>query len=267
MVDAIGQVHGPAGDGARIVSLVPSLTELLFDLGLEDQVVGRTAYCVHPRHRVGRVTSVGGTKKINLDRLRALAPTHVLVNIDETPKPLADALAADGISVIVTHPMEVRDNLDLYRLIGGIFNRAAAAAGLARAFEDASAALTTRAADWPERQVLYFIWKDPWMTVSADTYVARLLALARLRTAASDPAVRYPVIRPDEALIARVDWVMFPTEPFPFRAAHLDAFCRDFPAHAQKAVTVDGEMLSWYGSRAIAALDYLRDLGARLATR
>ena len=94
--DALGIHHPPADFPARIISLVPSITELLFDLGLGDQIVGRTHYCIHPAPDVAAIPSVGGTKKINYARLQALQPTHVILNIDENPRELADRLIADG---------------------------------------------------------------------------------------------------------------------------------------------------------------------------
>jgi ABC-type Fe3+-hydroxamate transport system substrate-binding protein len=123
ILDAAGVVHRPAGAGFRIVSLVPSITELLFDLGLGEAVVGRTAFCVHPRNRVKAVKSVGGTKKVNFSKLQRLSPTHVIVNVDETPRELAEDMARLGYEVVVTHPIDVRDNLGLYRLIGRLFAR------------------------------------------------------------------------------------------------------------------------------------------------
>src|SRR5512134_2564341 len=135
-LDAVGAEHRPiAADAARIVSLVPSLTELLFDLGLGERVVGRTVFCVHPAARVRSVPSVGGTKTINIEKQCQLRPTHVLVNIDETPRAIADELAAAGCTVVVTHPIEVRDNLALYRLLGNLFGRQEQAESLCRRFQ------------------------------------------------------------------------------------------------------------------------------------
>jgi len=254
--DAAGVRHEPA-PAARIVSLVPSLTELLFDLGLGDQVVGRTAFCIHPAGRVRAAKSVGGTKTVRLEKLRRLEPTHVLVNVDETPRALAQELAAEGWTVVVTHPIEVADNLPLYRLIGGLFDRVREAEELCRRFEDAHAALQQAAAAQPAQRVLYLIWKDPWMTVSRDTYVSRMLALAGLHTLPAVSEARYPVIALDEALLEACEQILFATEPFPFGERHLDQFRARRPAHADKARLIDGEMVSWYGSRAIAGLAYL----------
>jgi len=254
--DAIGRAHETAPDG-RIVSLVPSLTELLFDLGLTDRLVGRTQFCVHPNPAVNKVTSVGGTKKIDMEILRGLEPTHVLVNVDENPKEMADDLSAAGYDVVVTHPLTVADNRALYRLIGGIFGAAEEAERLETKFDAALDAVTSAAAGWPERRVLYLIWRKPWMTIAPDTYIADMLALANLRSLNTGSPDRYPEICLDAAILERVDDVLFSTEPFPFTEKHLDAFRREFPDHAAKARLIDAEMVSWYGSRAVPGLHYL----------
>ncbi len=265
IVDAAGRSHRPADGPARIVSLVPSLTELLFALELGDQVVGRTAFCVHPRDRVRALPSVGGTKRINREKLDRLRPTHVVVNVDETPRRLALDLAQSGYQVIVTHPIEVGDNLALYRLFGALFDRRREAEALCDRFASALAALTAAARTLRRRDVLYLIWSNPWMTVSSDTYIARMLALVGWRTVAGDAAIRYPTVELDAALLARTELVLFASEPFPFEETHLDAFRSAFPDHAAKAHLIDAEMVSWYGSRAIEGLGYLAAFARGLA--
>ena len=262
LTDAAGVTHAPAGEAARIVSLVPSITELVFDLGLEGNLAGRTAFCVHPEERVKRVKIVGGTKTVKLDKLFAVNPTHVIVNVDETPRELAEAIAARGARVIVTHPIETRDNVALYRLIGGVFGRTGEAEVLCADFEAAHGRIVEAAGALPRRRVLYLIWKDPWMTVSRDTYISRSLGLVNWRTACHDDEVRYPQVDMDEEFLDTCDLVLFASEPFPFTEAHLEEFRAAFPGHAAKARLIDAEMVSWYGSRAIAGLDYLRRLAA-----
>lgn len=261
LIDAAGCLHRPAGEAARIVSLVPSITELLFDLGLGQQVVGRTVFCVHPKGVVRRARSVGGTKQVNMDKLRALDPTHVIVNIDETPRRLADDIAALGCALVVTHPIAPEDNLALFRLIGALFGREDEAEALCQRFQSVLSALKAAAQGLPDQPVLYLIWKDPWMTVSPDTYISRMLALVHWQTiprATIDS--RYPTIDLNEAILAGCARVLFSSEPFPFTERHLQAFRQAFPAHAGKAALIDAEMVSWYGSRAIAGLHYLRQL-------
>jgi ABC-type Fe3+-hydroxamate transport system substrate-binding protein len=259
ILDAAGVVHRPPGAGFRIVSLVPSITELLFDLGLGEAVVGRTAFCVHPRNRVKAVKSVGGTKKVNFSKLQRLSPTHVIVNVDETPRELAEDMARLGYEVVVTHPIDVRDNLGLYRLIGRLFARERQAEALCVRFEAAFENLKMIARTLGERRVLYLIWKDPWMTVSRDTYISRMLALAGWRTIDAPGDARYPTLELTNDLLSTVDLVLFSSEPFLFKEHHLEAFRAGFAAHADKATMIDAEMVSWYGSRAISGLDYLGD--------
>lgn len=263
LTDATGTAHEPAGDSVRIVSLVPSITELLFDLDLGNQVVGRTAYCVHPKGRVKAVKSVGGTKTVRFDKLRALDPTHAIVNIDENPKAVADEIAAGGCKVVVTHPMEPRDNIALFRLMGGLFGRRDEAEALCARFEDAHARTEETAKTLAARRVLYLIWRKPWMTVSADTYIARMLGLVNWHNAGGDGEDRYPTVELTRPTLKDIDLVLFSSEPFPFKKHHLEAFAAKFPGTG--AAAIDGQMISWYGSRAIQGLDYLRDLARRLA--
>ena len=257
LIDAMGVEHRrlAADEQPRIVSLVPSVTELLCDLGLAERLVGRTGFCIHPAKTVRAIAKVGGTKDVNIDKIRKLAPTHLVVNIDENEKPTVELLAAFVPNVIVTHPLAPRDNLDLYRLLGGVFGAEAAAERLCAAFEREYAAL---AAPAPQRRVLYCIWQDPWMTVSRDTYIARMLALAGMaQWQAPGDVRRYPVFTWSDALVEEIDEVLLSSEPYRFTEAHVDAIERQT---GKPARLVDGEMMSWYGSRAIAGLRYLREL-------
>ncbi|MEQ9555413.1 MAG: helical backbone metal receptor [Rhodospirillales bacterium] len=258
LTDWTGRRHDPAPD-ARILSLVPSLTETLFALGLGDNIVGRTAFCIHPADKIKKVKSVGGTKQVNWQKVTAAAPTHVVLNVDENPKEMAEEMTARGIVPVVTHPIEPADNAPLIRLLGGVFGRDEAADDLAKNFEDSLAAIAV-ARPVTETRVLYLIWKTPWMTVGPDTYIARTLDLISWRTWAPLAAARYPEIDMTDAVLDNVDRVLFSTEPFPFTEDHLTAFRTDHPDHAAKAQLVDGEMLSWYGVRAAAGLSYLKDL-------
>jgi len=266
LTDALGFHHTPAARPARIVSLVPSITELLFALGLAEQLVGRTHYCIHPQPAVAAIPSVGGTKKIHYARLLALQPTHVILNIDENPRELAERLAGDGLEVIVTHPQAPEDNLALYRLLGGIFHREAAAERLAADFAQALAEL--RREVWPRRRVLYLIWRKPWMGVSRETYIAGMLALVGWETLPTVTEARYPLLELDRALLDAADLVLFSSEPYRFQPADLEAFARDYDCPRERLRLIDGEMTSWYGSRAIAGLAYLgrfaRDSGFSL---
>ena len=255
LVDALGVAHAPA-PGARIVSLVPSITELLCDLGLASQLVGRTGFCIHPAGLVAAIPKVGGTKDVNLEKIRKLAPTHVIVNIDENEKPTAEALAEFVPHVVVTHPLAPRDNLDLARLMGAIFGAGQQAEDWCAAFEAEYALLRSTPAG-PPRTVLYCIWQDPWMSVSHDTYIARMLGEIGWSVPALPDASRYPRFDWSSELVGRLDAVLLSTEPYRFTEAHADALEKQLGI---PVFLVDGEMMSWYGSRALAGLRYLREL-------
>ena len=212
----------------RIASLVPSLTELVVALGLRDQLIARTGFCIHPAALLGDVPKVGGTKDVNLSKLQRLAPTHVLVNIDENRRDTVEAIRAwpDAPRIVVTHPQRPDDNLALVDLMveqfgaqPGVRERAAA---LTQSLRD-ELALTQPGLRLP-RQVLYLIWRDPWMTVARDTYIARMLARIGWHTfpavtGGASGAARYPGLRGDEPWMADVEVLLLSSEHYRFVAS------------------------------------------------
>lgn len=262
LVDASGHRHQPHSGPARIVSLVPSLTELVCDLGLAGQLVGRTGFCIHPRATLKTIPKVGGTKDVNLARLRELAPTHVIVNVDENRRECVEEIAACVPHVIVTHPCTPEDNLPVYRLLGGIFGREAEAerlcADLAAALDDARAV----GASLPAEKVLYLIWREPWMTVARSTYISAMLGAVGWQTVPEADEPRYPAFEWDAPWLAGVARVFLSSEPYRFRDSHLAEVAA---ASGRPAALIDGEMASWYGSRAVAGLRYLTELRRTLA--
>ena len=261
----------PAQPAPRIASLVPSLTELVVALGLARQLVARTGYCIHPADSVHGVPKVGGTKDVNLAKLKGLRPTHVLVNIDENRRETVDAIQAwpadAAPQVVVTHPLGPEDNLALVAQLAACFGQVAGvrerAAALTAALQHEL--VQTRAEDWPEQRVLYLIWREPWMTVARDTSLSRMLSRVNLQTLPREHggetgAARYPVVTGTEPWLAQVQQVLLSSEPYAFGQQHFDEVRRLCPnAHVR---LVDGEMLSWFGARAIPGLRYLRDLAA-----
>ena len=247
----------------RIASLVPSLTELLFDLHLEECLVARTGFCIHPREKVSQIPKVGGTKDVNVEKLLVTKPTHVVVNIDENRKELVEELQRHPLNIVVTHPLTPDDNVALYREFGTLFERTREAASLITAYERARTDLTAAVADAQPRRVLYLIWKDPWYTVSRDTYVSSLLALANLHTIATTSSARYPILDAADAAWDDADCILLSSEPYAFRQKHADELARSLRTPRPIAL-VDGELLSWYGSRAIGGLRYLATLRSEL---
>ena len=254
--DSIGQQH-LAAPGARIVSLVPSITELLCELGLAPQLVGRTGFCIHPAETVQQIAKIGGTKDVNIEKIRKLAPTHLVVNIDENEKPTVDLLAEFVPHIVVTHPLAPEDNIPLARLMGGIFCAQARADAWCAEFSAELHALRAAPKGAPQR-VLYCIWQDPWMSISRDTYIARMLAEIGW-TIPELGAARYPRFDWNEELVSQLDQVLLSSEPYRFTEAHADALERQLGKPVQ---LVDGEMMSWYGSRALQGIRYLRGLAA-----
>lgn len=266
--DAAGTVHPPAAANARVVSLVPSLTELLVDLGLGTRLVGRTGFCIHPRPVVEAIAKVGGTKDVDVEAVRRLAPTHVVVNVDENRRETVEAIAAFVPHVVVTHPRRVADNVGLYRMLGALFGALPAAQALeARLAQALSAAREAIASSTPRPRVLYLIWRDPWMTVGPDTYVADALRLAGLEPVAPPAAERYPVVDPERFGPRHWDAVLLSTEPYMFRERHRAALEADGALGPGPVLLVDGEMTSWYGSRAIAGVQAMAVLGAEVRAR
>jgi hypothetical protein len=251
----------------RIASLVPSVTELVVALGLRPRLVARTGFCIHPAQALRDVPKVGGTKDVNVARLRRLAPTHVIVNVDENRLDIVEALRSFVPHVLVTHPCAPEDNHALVDQLADAFGSEPGVAARARALQERLAIelAATVPADRPLQRVLYLIWRDPWMTVARDTYISRMLARVNWQT---EPAVeggargaaRYPVVKGDEPWLGGVDRVLLSSEPYRFTAEHFPHAAALAPgARVQR---VDGELLSWYGPRAADGLRYLRALAA-----
>lgn len=260
--DALG-THHPPHAAPRIACLVPSITETLFALGLGDNVVARTGFCIHPEPQVRVVPKVGGTKDVNIAKLVEIEPTHVIVNIDENRKPDVDKIRRSIPNVIVTHPMSPEDNVLLFQLIGYVFYRRDRADELSRAFIHAMRDARETGARLAPETVLYLIWKKPWMTVSRDTYVSQMLATVGWKTQPIQAEKRYPEISDDDSVWQDVDRVLLSSEPYLFDDSHVDELNRRQPLR-RSAELINGEYPSWYGYRAIDGLRYLSRLRTAL---
>ena len=250
----------------RIASLVPSLTELLFTLGLSEHVVARTGFCIHPRDDVRRIPKVGGTKDVDIDALLAARPTHLIVNIDENRKETIESLRPFIPEIVVTHPLVPDDNLTLYREFGRLFNCTDEAARLTAEYSAARDDLEHATRNLRPLKVLYLIWKDPWFTVSRATYVSSLLACAKLDTLPISSAARYPILEAGDPAWDEADIILLSSEPYAFRQKHANDLVRS-SLMPRRIALADGELLSWYGSRAIGGLRYVKDLRTQIDTQ
>lgn len=255
----------------RIASLVPSLTELLLALGLKPWLVARTGYCVHPADQVADIPKVGGTKTVNLKKLRRLEPTHVLVNMDENTWPTVQALHEFVPHVLVTHPLSPQDNLVLFDQVteglpeDGAWQAALRERSVFWKQRIAQELALVRAQASPAQRVLYLIWRKPWMTVARDTYISRMLAEVNWRTwpevdGGLVGGARYPTLSGDEPWLANVQQVLLSSEPYAFGPRHVQEAQALCPR--ARVRLVDGEALSWYGPRAVHGLQLLRALTA-----
>ncbi len=256
--DALGHYHAPHAS-PRIACLVPSITETLFEMDLGAHVVARTGFCIHPDPEIRNVPKVGGTKDVSLSKLIATEPTHVIVNIDENTKPDVDAIRQSIPNVIVTHPLAPDDNIALFQLLGYVFARQAQAQNLSQLLWEALRLARELGARLPHENVLYLIWKKPWMTVSRDTYVSAMLETIGWKTQPSQTTKRYPELADEDAVWCEVDRVLLSTEPYLFDETHLQTV-NDTRKLNRPAQLIDGECVSWYGVRAIRGLNYLRTL-------
>ena len=240
----------------RIVSLCPSLTELVFDLGRGADLVGRTKFCIHPADGVGRVEKVGGTKNPKIDRIVALAPDIVLLNEEENRREDADALAVAGIDIHVSFPRTALDTAEMVRSIAGALDARDEGERIARDIEARHHRVARAAAEKPSATFAYLIWREPLMTVNGDTFVSALLGDAGGRNVFASESTRYPTITADALRAADPDVVLLSTEPFPFKPAHADELAAVAGMPRDRFEIVDGELLSWHGSRTPAGIDY-----------
>lgn len=271
MPDASGErVLVPARPG-RIVSLVPSVTESLFALGLGNRVVGVTDWCVHPAAGVAGLTRVGGTKNPDLAAVVALEPDLVLANLEENRALDIRRLRGRGLSVWVDHPRTVAEAAGALRALARLGAAGAAAGCVVAPLERA---LAEAAATPPPRLLRGFVavWKDPWMTLSADTYASDLLRCAGIANVFADAAGRYPRVSPAEIAARDPEVVLLPDEPYRFtpddaRALAGGDLAGTAAARAAAVRVLDGTLVFWHGPRTARGLVVLRALADEIRSR
>lgn len=264
-IDQIGTQHTFENAPKRIVSLVPSQTELLYDLGLEDKIVGITKFCVHPFHFKSTKTIVGGTKQVKFDKIKEMQPDIIICNKEENTLEIVEELRKI-CSVWVTDIYTIEDNNQMISDFGKLFNVRIEAQKWIDKINFGLTNFKNFILDKQEQKVAYFIWANPYMAVGGNTFINELLKLNKfINIYDNNPKYegRYPeVVIQKMRIQGDPDVVFLSSEPFPFNDEH--AFELGRHTHHAKTVFVDGEMFSWYGSRLVKAFDYFQKLHIRL---
>jgi ABC-type Fe3+-hydroxamate transport system substrate-binding protein len=263
LLDASGVWVSVPAPPRRIVSLIPSITETLFGLGVGDAVVGCTIYCTEPAAALAGTTRVGGEKNPKLEVIRDLSPDLVIANVEENLRPHVETLRAWGIPVLVTYPRTVADGIALVRDLGQVTGAAERGAAAAEALEAARAAVEAGQAARRPARVFCPIWRNPYMTINRDTYVHDVLRVCGGDNVFGGAPQRYPTITLDDVATASPEVILLPDEPYRFRQAHLADFAsyEDVPAVREGRIhLVDGKLLAWYGPRIGEALRVLPPL-------
>jgi iron complex transport system substrate-binding protein len=261
-IDQLGTSHTFEKQPVRIVSLVPSQTELLYDLGLEDNIVGITKFCVHPVHFKATKTIVGGTKNIKFDKIKALQPDIIICNKEENTKEIVEELS-QICPVWVTDIYTIEDNLQMISDFGQLFNKRTEAQKWIDKIDFAYQDFQQFIKDKPIKKAAYFIWANPYMVAGNHTFINELLQINHFQNMYANKESRYPEVELKKIrLEGDPDYVFLSSEPFPFKDEHAFEIGR-FTHHA-KTVFVDGEMFSWYGSRLLKAFDYFKLLHAKI---
>jgi iron complex transport system substrate-binding protein len=260
-VDQTGHTVTLAATPMRIVSIVPSQTELLFDLGLEDRLVGITKFCVHPYHLKSTKTKVGGTKKVHYEKIRLLEPDIIIANKEENTQEIVEALR-EIAPVWTSNILTVQDNLDMIAEFGRIFAVRTTAHQWIDKISYGLADFKNFMKNREVQKAAYFIWKNPYMAAGNDNFINEMLKLNKF-TNIYESRGRYPeVIIQKMKIQGDPDVVFLSSEPYPFKEE--DAFEIGRFTHHAKTVFVDGEMFSWYGSRLVKAFAYFKKLQLRM---
>lgn len=239
----------------RIISLVPSQTELLYDLGLSDEVVGITKFCIHPDEWFRSKTRVGGTKTIDFEQIKQLKPDLIIGNKEENEKEQIEQLM-QHYPVWMSDIYTLKDALDMINRIGVLVNKQNEALLLKlqteAAFRELNVFESTK-----KFSVAYFIWNKPWMVACANTFINNMLTLCGFTNAFHDSTERYAIVNEQQLVEAQPDVVFLSSEPYPFKEKHVAELQQLLPQAQIKIV--DGELFSWYGSRLLKSPAYFSE--------
>lgn len=253
-IDQIGRKLSIPQPPSRVISLVPSITEMLFDFGLGERLIGRTKFCIHPKE-IEQVPKLGGTKNPRIADILALKPDLIVANQEENREEDIDALAVE-VPVYVSQVNTLESSVDLVKDLGEILQSEKASEIFQQLQVFYKSGFQTS-----KPRVAYLIWNDPIMTVGGDTFIHSMLKWGGYENAFAQTK-RYPQLTPNELIEADLDCLFLSSEPFPFKDQHLEEFRIMLPN--VKVVKVDGEAFSWYGTRPLKKVTYFKELRASL---
>jgi len=249
-IDQLGRKVEIPIEPQRIISLVPSQTELLFDLGLDTRVVGITKFCVHPKEWFKTKTRIGGTKKLDFNRISELQPDLIITNKEENNKEDIERLAKD-FPLWISDVHDLDSALEMIQLVSEITDTNAS-----KLVSDIENGFKELKPNFPTLKTLYLIWKNPYMSAGADSFIHDIMNRCGLENAVSD--LRYPELSEQEIIDLNPELALLSSEPFPFAQKHISEIQQLLPNSEIKLV--DGEMFSWYGSRLKHVPTYLKTL-------
>ena len=260
--DQIGVEHSFEATPKRIVSLVPSQSETLFDLGLEEQLVGITKFCVHPYHLRATKTKVGGTKKVDIEKIKALRPDIIIANKEENTLEIVESLK-DICPVWVTDVVTLEDNIQMIQDFGVLFNKRTEAQKWIDKINFAQKDFMQFVASKPSYKAAYFIWREPYMAAGDNTFINELLRINKFENIYANRPSRYPEVEIRKIRIqGDPELIFLSSEPYPFKEEH--AFEVGRCTHHGKTVFVDGEMFSWSGTHLFKAFEYFKQIHNRI---
>lgn len=238
----------------RIISLVPSQSELLWDLGLRNEIVGITKFCVHPGEMKTAIESVGGTKQLKIDKIRELKPDIIIGNKEENEQSQIEELRKE-FPVWMSDIYDLSDAYEMITSLGEILGKKQNAEQIVKNIQrNFSAADFTK---FKNKKVAYFMWYNPFMVAASDTFINYILSRMGMINVFSFLS-RYPQVNASQIKGAAPDYIFLSSEPFPFQQKHLDELQQICPD--SEIILVDGEMFSWYGSRLQYTPAYLENL-------
>ncbi|MBC7425074.1 MAG: ABC transporter substrate-binding protein [Bacteroidia bacterium] len=260
------EVRMPVFPPKRIISLVPSQTELLYDIGLKESIVGQTIFCVHPEADFKAAFKIGGTKKLNLEKIRSLNPDLIIANKEENLKEDIEVLMKE-FPVWISDIVSIDQSLEMILKIGEITNKEAEAKKIS---DDVKQSLSEIISSKTKQlKTLYLIWKDPYMAAGTHTFIDKIMTLFGLNNCLRDylekDCTRYPELNLDEIKKINPEVILLSSEPFPFKQKHIDELKEFLPD--SNIILADGEMFSWYGSRMLYLQKYYEELKQTLPTK